>query len=176
MLLSQAPLGLNNSEHVRQGLNSQSDGFIVSSPPPCGGGGPNSPLGLLQVWQLNESVSDKGPHLKALQLSNHQVTIRGHHGCGGGVKLLTGACSIPPCLRGWQSPLWRPPSYIPEPALSTVPAGVAESSDAHPTSNDPSRKSMVPAKHQQALSQQVYVDTFMFSNISSQLAQRGKKT
>ena len=64
MLLSQAPLGLNNSEHVRQGLSSQSDSAIVSSPP-CGGGGPNSPLGLLQVWQLNESVSDKGPRLKA---------------------------------------------------------------------------------------------------------------
>lgn len=97
MLLSQAPPGFNNpvvcSGHVRQGPNSQSDGSIVSSSPPCGSGEPNSPLGLLQVWQLNESVSDKGPQLtgpaQSLQLSNQQVTIRGHHGCGGGVKLLT---------------------------------------------------------------------------------------
>ena len=64
---------LVHSEHVRQGLNSQSDGPIVSSSPPCGGGERSSPLGFLQVWQLSESVSDKGPRLKACNCPTNKL-------------------------------------------------------------------------------------------------------
>lgn len=99
---------LVHSEHVRQGLNSQSDGSVVSSSPPCG------------------------------------VENPAHH---------SGSCRS----GSWVSQSQRAPSQSLQPA-----------------SNDPSGKSMVSAKHQ-VLSQQVNVDTFMFSNISSNWHKEEKK-
>lgn len=138
MLLSQPPPSFNNSGALwtRQAGTQLSEwwphSFIISS---LWGWRTQLttrvPAGLAAEWvSLRQRASSQ-----SLQLSNQQVTIRGHHGCGGGVKLLTRACPFhracgdgrvlsdahpaiyrnlpfPPCLRGWQSPLTPTPHLM----------------------------------------------------------------
>lgn len=134
MLLSQAPPGFNNSGALwtRQAGTQLSEwrlrSFIISS---LWGGEPSSPLGLLQVWQPSESVS-KGPVSKPATVqptSYHQGTPW----LWGRRKAINWSLPFPPRLWGWQSPLWRPPSYIPVPSpFHRARGGGRVLSDAHP--------------------------------------------